>query len=81
MTMIDTGNWIMHFCYDSAKNTFWMGDAKGNLTAINISVPIMVETIKKKIRRDLTTEEWNYFIGQDVPYEHFFSQQGKPHRP
>jgi hypothetical protein len=31
----------------------------------------MVESVKKKLTRDLTTEEWNYFIGQSVPYESF----------
>ena len=71
MTLIETKNWIMHFNFDSTKNTFWMGDVKGGLTAVNISVPIMVESVKKKLTRDLTTEEWNYFIGQSVPYESF----------
>ena len=71
MTLVETKNWIMHFNFDSTKNTFWMGDAKGNLTAVNISVPLMVENVKKKLKRDLTTEEWNYFIGQSIPFESF----------
>ena len=71
MTLIETKNWIMHFNFDSTKNTFWMGDVKGGLTAVNISVPVMVEQVKKKLTRDLTTDEWNYFIGQSVPYESF----------
>jgi WD40 repeat protein len=71
MTLVETKNWIMHFNFDSTKNTFWMGDAKGSLTAVNISVPLMVENVKKKLKRDLTTEEWNYFIGQSIPYESF----------
>ena len=74
MTLVETKNWIMHFNFDSTKNTFWMGDAKGNLTAVNISVPLMVENVKKKLKRDLTTEEWNYFIGQSIPYEKFYSE-------
>lgn len=71
MTLIETNNWIMHFNFDSTKTTFWMGDAKGNLTAVNISVPLMVESVKAKLKRDLTTEEWNYYIGKDVAYESF----------
>jgi hypothetical protein len=31
----------------------------------------MVEQVKKKLKRDLTSEEWNYFIGQSVPFESF----------
>ena len=71
MTLVEISNWIMHFNFDSTMKTFWMGDVKGNLTAVNISVPQMVDVIRKKIKRNLTTEEWNYYIGQDVPYETF----------
>ncbi|MBO7129117.1 MAG: hypothetical protein J6W05_05040 [Prevotella sp.] len=71
MTMVENGNWIMTFDFDPTKTTFWLGDIKGNLTAVNISVPQMVDVIKKKIKQNLTTEEWNYYIGQDVPYERF----------
>lgn len=81
MTLAEIGHWIMHFNYDASKNSFWMGDAKGNLTALNISVPLMVETIRKKINRNLTRDEWNYFIGKDVPYETFVKSGGKEGLP
>ena len=81
MTLIETNNWIMHFNFDSTKNTFWEGDAKGNLTVVNISVPIMVENIRKKLKRNLTNEEWNYYIGRDVPYEKFVDIQRKEVAP
>ena len=81
MTLIETNNWIMHFCYDSKKNTFWMGDVKGNLTAVIISVPIMVDIIRKKLKRNLTTEEWNYYIGPNVPYESLVGNRGKEVTP
>jgi len=74
MELISNGTWIMHFNFDSTKNTFWLGDMKGNLKAVNISVPIMVSEIKKRIHRNFTKEEWNYFIGQNVPYETFISE-------
>ena len=81
MTMVETNNWIMHLCFNSTKNTFWVGDVKGNLTAVNISVPIMVDAIKKNLKRDLTTDEWNYYIGPNVPFESFFTNQGKGKAP
>ena len=37
----------------------------------------MIETIRKKLKRNLTTEEWNYFIGENVPYESFVEKQGR----
>ena len=73
MTLLQTSNWIMNFQLDSTKETFWMCDAKGNLTAVNISIDKMVDTMKKKMKRNLTMEEWNYFIGQNVPYEKFIN--------
>lgn len=71
MTLLQTGNWITCFTFDTSKNTFWMGDIKGNLTAVTISVPTMVEKVQQKIKRNLTKEEWDYFIGQSIPYETF----------
>jgi hypothetical protein len=58
-----------------------MGDIKGNLTAVNISIPLMVDAIKKKLKRNMTQEEWNYFIGQNVPYETFVDTKGKEVAP
>ena len=71
MTLLQTSNWIMNFQLDSTKETVWMCDAKGNLTSVNISIDKMVDTMKKKLKRNLTTEEWNYYIGPNVPYEAF----------
>ena len=71
MPLLQTNNWIMNFQLDSTKETVWMCDAKGNLTAVNISINKMVDTMKKKLKRNLTTEEWNYYIGPNVPYEKF----------
>ena len=31
----------------------------------------MKERLQKKIKRNFTTDEWNYYIGQNVPYEPF----------
>ena len=75
MTLLQTNNWITSFSFDTSKNTFWMGDIKGNLTAVNISVPTMVEKVQQKMKRNLTTEEWNYFIGQSIPYESFIGEK------
>jgi len=69
MQLLSNGSWIMYFNFDSTKNTFWLGDIKGNLKAVNISVPLMLAEVKKRIKRNFTKEEWDYFIGQNVPYE------------
>ena len=75
MTLLQTNNWITCFNFDTSKTAFWLGDVKGNLAAVNISVPTMVEKIQKKLKRNMTTEEWNYYIGQNIPYESFIGEK------
>ena len=45
----------------------------GVVTEALLSVPVMVDVLKKKLKRNLTTEEWNYYIGKNVPYESFIN--------
>ena len=71
ITLVETGNWIMSFKFDSAMNTVWLGDFKGNLTAVNLSIPQMVKAIRNRIKRNFTRDEWNSYIGVEVPYEKF----------
>lgn len=80
MTLFSTGTWIHTFTFDNSKNSVWTADQKGNITEATISVPIMQERLKKKITRDFTTDEWNYFIGPNVPYESFTSKNRKEAR-
>ena len=70
-TMVTTNSWIMDFCYDKKKESIWIGDQDGVITDALLSVPVMVDVLKKKLKRNLTTEEWNYYIGKNVPYEAF----------
>ena len=30
---------------------------------------VMKQRLKAKLKRNLTRDEWNYFIGKNVPYE------------
>ncbi len=73
MQLFSTEEWILSFNFDSSKNTIWTGDIKGNLTAATISVPMMIEKLKSKLKRNFTQEEWNFFIGENVPYEDFMA--------
>jgi hypothetical protein len=46
-----------------------------------MSVPMMVDIIRNKLKRDFTKEEWNYYIGDKVPYESFRSLSRKEVAP
>lgn len=71
MTLISTNSWIMDFSFDSSKQYAWIGDYNGNLHEVLLSVPMMVERVSKKLKRNFTQEEWNYYIGENVPFEEF----------
>ena len=77
ITLYTSNNWILYFNYDRSKNYLWLGDQKGNLSQVLISVPMMVERIKHKLKRNFTQDEWNYYIGEKIPYESFISPKGK----
>jgi WD40 repeat protein len=69
MTLFTTKGWIINFTFDLKKSSIWSGDQNGNLTSALISVPDMTERLKNKIKRNFTRDEWNYYIGRNVPYE------------
>jgi len=54
-------------------NHLWVGDQKGNLSEVLVSIPMMVETVEKKLKRNFTQSEWSYYMGPNVPYEPFIS--------
>lgn len=73
VTLYSGNCWILHFSFDKGVNHLWVGDQKGHLSEVLVSIPIMVETVKKKLKRDFTAAEWNYYMGQNVPYESFIN--------
>lgn len=74
-TLVTTNSWIMDFCYGKKKEAIWIGDQDGVVTDALISVPVMVDLLRKELKRNLTAEEWNYYIGKNVPYEPFINRK------
>ena len=77
ITLFSTSSWIMCFKVDKTKQHAWMGAREGNIIEGLLSVPMMVDIVRNKLKRDLTREEWNYYIGDKIPYESFISEHGK----
>ena len=71
MKLIDMNSWIHCFNFDPSKNYIWIGNQKGQITEVLFSVKLISERAKKQLTRNLTKEEWSYFIGKNVPYEQF----------
>ena len=73
MTLFTDKNWLMNFTFDKSKNHLWVGDQNGMLAEALIAVSKLADNVKKKLKRNFTREEWNYYIGKKVPYEKFIN--------
>ena len=71
MTIVTTQSWVLNFTFDINKDAIWCADQKGILTEAYISVPLMRKMLQQRLKRNLTHEEWNYYIGRTIPYEKF----------
>lgn len=69
MTLLSENKWIVNFNMDNTKNYVWIGDYYGNITQALISVPMLVNVVRKNLKRDFTPDEWNYYVGKNIPYE------------
>lgn len=79
MPIIQNNGWIMNFTFDEKKEAVWCSDQKGNITESLISIPLMRLMLKSRVMRNLTREEWNYYIGKHIPYESFIGRkEGQP---
>ena len=77
MSFFNTKGWILNFTFDLQKNNIWAGDQNGNIIRALISLPMMQQQLKAKIKRNLTREEWNYYIGKNIPYETFIGKEAR----
>lgn len=78
ITLFSIHGWITDFTFDNQKNTIWTCDYRGIITRAYISVPIMVGRLKNKLNHNFTHDEWNYFIGSNVPYESIMGKEDRP---
>jgi len=77
MTLLSAGSWITCFNLNYSKEFLWLGDQMGNVTEAPMSIPVMVDIVHGKLKRDFTRDEWNYYIGSKVPYESFLKKTRK----
>ncbi|WP_455636253.1 hypothetical protein [Parabacteroides sp.] len=61
--------WIHTFVIGEHGEWIYTGDEKGNLSLVPIAPDYMAAQIKQRLSRNLTREEWNYYIGELSEYE------------
>jgi len=76
ITLNTFGSWLR--CFSAGTDNYvWTGDASGTLTRINVSPTEMARKIQKNLKRELTPQEWNFYVGKGTPYETFRDKKVK----
>ena len=65
------GSWPLAITSDEGRHRFWMGTGDGQLVTMNTSTDEMATTIKHRLTRNFTQQEWEHYVGMNVPYEKF----------
>ena len=68
MTIIDTRQWVISFAFDETMKYIWTGDLNGNLTETLIDPYLMAEKTHGNLKREFTREEWDYYVGREIPF-------------
>lgn len=71
INVFSSNNWVLFSSFDHSGDYLWTGDQMGNLTRTLISAPKMAEVAKSQLTRNFTSDEWSYYIGDNIPYESF----------
>ena len=62
----DLAGWA--YCLSNADDdVIYVGDESGTVSRFIISTDAMARQIQKALKRDFTDDEWNYYIGNNVP--------------
>ena len=68
ITLLQANSWLTDFTFDDAQNYIWTGESNGTVTQYLISLPLISQRLKKNVRRNLTRDEWDYYVGKGIPY-------------
>ena len=68
ITLFQSGSWLTDFVLTTDKNYIWTGEQNGTVTEYLISLPKIAQRLHQNVKRNLTQEEWNYYVGRGIPY-------------
>lgn len=78
VTLFNRSQWVMNFTFDNSKQSLWVGDWGGNLATTLMNATTVAERLRSQLKRNLTADEWAYYIGRNVPYEAFIGKEAAP---
>ena len=66
--LFQSSSWLTDFVFSTDKNYIWTGEQNGTVTEYLISLPIIAQRLRQKVKRNFSKEEWNYYVGKGIPY-------------
>lgn len=63
--------WPLCFVTDERRHTIRVGMEGGDIRSVNVSAEGNALSTQKNITRDFSSDEWEYYIGKEVPYRTF----------
>ena len=63
--------WPLSFALDKPAQTLQVGLANGDIETVRISIEKNVESTRRNITREFTPQEWDYYVGNNVPFINF----------
>ena len=68
---LNNNGWTLSVCGDYDKKSVWVGTSNGNVIFQNVSADDMAQQLHKRIKRNLTQDEWTRYVGFSIPYMKF----------
>jgi hypothetical protein len=62
-------SWVWSVCFTPADDELLVGCLDGSLNRYPLNMQQLADKIGAKVSRRLTLEEWEQFVGKDVPFE------------
>lgn len=73
--LISSIGWIHDFTIGEKKDYLWASTAYGSVVEHLISVNAMANRVRRHLKRDFTTDEWDYYIGSNIPFRSFMKEK------
>ncbi len=68
ITLFQADSWLTDFTFTNDRDYIWTGDNKGTVSEHLISLPVIAEHIRQRVKRNFTQEEWDFYVGKGIPY-------------
>lgn len=70
-------SWPLSFTVDGTSQMIWIGNEAGGLSRFCISAAQNALATRNLLRREFTKDEWNFYVGESVPFRTFMKGGGR----